>query len=153
MAREVSLKEFNHVDLLFPSKFLKSADLRGKRVPVVIESISPREELQMQGGKKEKKPVLYLRGKDKAWVLNKTNAQSIAAVHGPEVTHWIGKTVVIYGARVPFGNKTVDGIRVDEEASAKHASKPAEEPHDAETGEVDPATSMPDWQSDHEPAQ
>ena len=45
------LKNFNHVDLLFPSKYVKAADLRGKVVIVYIERIAPREKLMMAGGK------------------------------------------------------------------------------------------------------
>lgn len=119
------LKNFNHVDLLFPSKYAKAADLRGKAVPVVIERIVPREKLMMQGGKSDTKPVVYLRGKEKGWVLNKTNARAMAKVYGPEVTEWIGKTVVIYATVVEAHGEQVDAIRVDVEATRRVAQKQA----------------------------
>lgn len=112
-----SLKKYNHVDLLFPGKYLKAADLRGMSVPVVIEDIDPRYELQMRNGGKERKPVVKLKGKEKAWVLNKTNAHMIAEVWGKEVTAWIGKTIVIRPEKVRFGAQTVDAVRVDVQAS------------------------------------
>jgi hypothetical protein len=133
MAKESKLADYNHVDLLFPSKYLKAADLRGKTVTVVIESIDPRGELQMRGGKKEKKPIVHLRGKDKAWVLNITNARAIAAIHGPEVTGWIGKAVTIAGRLVQFGGKEVDAVRV---VGAPDGAADDEPEHDANTGEV-----------------
>lgn len=134
-----SIKDFNHVDLLFPGKYLKAADLRGRDVTVTIERIDPREELQMRGGKVEQKPVIYIKGAQKAWVLNKTNALSIAKVYGNEVTGWIGKAVTLYPARVQCGGKEVDAIRVRETApkSKAKASAPEREPaHDPATGEV-----------------
>lgn len=130
------LKNFNHVDLLFPSKYAKAADLRGKNVPVVIERITPREKLMMQGGKSDTKPVIYLRGKEKGWILNKTNAKAIAKVYGPEITNWIGKTVVIMSAEVEARGEMVDAIRVNLDATRKAATggspdvprEPGEEP-------------------------
>jgi hypothetical protein len=132
------LREFNHVDLLFPSKYAKAGDLRGKKVTVVIESIEPREELTMQGGRKDFKPVIYLVDKDKGIILNKTNARAIAKVYGPEVMSWIGKAIVIHSARVEARGEMVDAIRVDVDATRAKAGIAADEPeHDAETGEVE----------------
>jgi hypothetical protein len=137
-----SLKDFNHPDLLFPGKYIKAADLRGKRVPVVIESIDPRGELQGRNGQTDRKPIVSLKGKEKSWVLNRTNCLSIAKVYGNEATGWIGKTVVLYGTRIQAGGQEVDAIRVDEAATKKHASgapkTPAPEPveHDETTGEI-----------------
>jgi glutamine synthetase type III len=127
------LKNFNHIDLLFPSKYAKAADLRGKNVPVVIERIVPREKLMMQGGKSDQKPVVYLRGKEKGWILNKTNARAIAKVYGPEITAWLGKTVVIMSAEVEARGEMVEAIRVNVEATRKAAngSARAEAPPDA----------------------
>lgn len=133
------LREFNHVDLLFPSKYAKAIDLRGKSVPVTIDRIEPREELMMAGGRKDYKPVIYLRGKEKGWILNKTNARSIAKVYGPEVMGWVGKTVVIFSTKVEARGEQVDAIRVDVEATRRHAGQAPgqDEPtHDPETGEV-----------------
>lgn len=126
------LKNFNHVDLLFPSKYAKAADLRGRAVPVVIERISPRETLMMQGGKKDTKPVVYLKGKDKGWILNKTNARAIAKVYGPELTNWLGKTVVIISQVVEARGEQVDAIRVDLNATRRAAGQQQSEPSEQE---------------------
>lgn len=117
------LKQFNHVDLLFPSKYAKAADLRGATVIVVIERIDPREKLMMAGGKTDTKPVIYLKGKEKGWILNKTNARSIAKVYGNEVMEWIGKPVAIYSASVEARGEMVDAIRVNVDATRKAATK------------------------------
>jgi hypothetical protein len=122
MTPQDELKNFNHVDLLFPSKYAKAADLRGKNVTVYIERIVPREKLMMQGGKTDTKPVVYLRGKEKGWILNKTNARSIAKVYGAEVSAWIGKPVVIMSAEVEARGETVEAIRVNVELTRKAAA-------------------------------
>lgn len=135
-----SLKDFNHPDLLFPSKYLKAADLRGKRVPVVIESIDPRGSLKGKNGKDDTKPIVTLKGKDKEWVLNKTNATTLAKIYGNEVTAWLGKVVVLYGTRIQAGGEEVDAVRVDEAATrAAHekAGNSAPIEHNPDTGEVE----------------
>jgi hypothetical protein len=117
------LKDFNHVDLLFPSKYLKAADLRGSDVVVTIASIEPRAELQMRGGKHESKPVVSLRGTEKLWVLNKTNATTIAKLYGCEAMKWIGQRVTLYGTKVSCGGAQVDAIRVrDRLPEEKHSA-------------------------------
>lgn len=144
MSAKDELKNFNHVDLLFPSKYVKAADLRGKSVPVVIERIKPREKLMMAGGKSDMKPVIYLRGKEKGWILNKTNARAIAKVYGPELTEWIGKTVVVMATQVEAHGEMVDAIRVDLPATQKAArangaaSKQASEPEPEPPQEREP---------------
>lgn len=106
-----NLKDFDHVDLLFPSKYLKAADLRGRDVTVTISSIDPRHELKSSQGT-DLKPVVKLEGKEKMWVLNKTNAKTVASIYGNEVTKWLGKPVTIYPTTVQAGGKTCDCIRV-----------------------------------------
>jgi hypothetical protein len=145
MSQPEELKKYDHVDLLFPSKYLKAADLRGQHVTVTIEHITPRDELQMKGGKKEKKPVVTLRGKEKKWVLNKTNAQAIAKVHGAKPSKWVGQVVVLYPTKAMFGGDEVDALRVDVDATltaigkngvARTAeSKPSNEPAEREPGQ------------------
>ena len=123
------LKNFNNVELLFPSKYLKAADLRGKAVTVYIERIVPREKLVMQGGKTDTKPIVFFKGKDKAQILNKTNARSIAKVYGNELTNWLGKPIVIFSTEVEARGEMVEAIRVNVELTRKAAQvtpQPAE---------------------------
>lgn len=118
-----SLKDFAHPDLLFPSKYLKAVDLRGKRVPVVIKDIDPRGELQGKNGRTEIKPIVSLVDKEKLWVLNRTNCLAIAKVYGNDAMRWIGKTVVLYSTRIQAGGQEVDAVRIDESATRKYAGK------------------------------
>lgn len=93
----------------FPSKYLKAADLHGRRVVVTIDS------LEMANiGDDTDKLVVYFKGKDKGVVLNVTNANMIAEIAGTEETdEWLGKQIVLYSTKVDFQGRRVDAIRVD----------------------------------------
>jgi len=119
------LDKYDRVSVLFPSAYISGDLLRGRSITITIEAIKPREPVKMLGGKSEERVVVSMVGKDKAWILNKTNARLLAQVHGPEVTGWVGKTVVLRGELVRFGKDMVDGIRVDVEATRKLGAKGA----------------------------
>lgn len=133
---------------LIPSKYLEAADLQGKRVAVVIESIKSAKmpARDNSSDSDEVKPLFSLQGKDKGWILNTTNLELIADVYGWEAEKWIGKTVVIYAAKVKAFGEWHQAIRVDGDATlerSKQQGKPApvrpsaDEPaHDEATGEV-----------------
>lgn len=141
---------------MIPSKYIEALDLQGKRVPVVIDGISF---IELKGNgkeeKSERKPLFRLRGKEKSWVLNTTNLESIAEVYGHEADKWIGKTVVIYGTKVRAFGETKLAIRVDidqtqaradaEKNAAPGQAEPSEPAHDPDTGEISAADAMPPW--------
>lgn len=93
----------------FPSKYLKAADLQGRRIKVTIDHV------KMETiGDDEDKAVVYFQGKDKGLVLNKTNANAIIDISGSEETdEWHGIAVALYTAKVQFQSRMVDAIRVD----------------------------------------
>jgi hypothetical protein len=121
------------VALMFPSKYLRSADLRaaaeqlGEHIQLKIKSVAM-ETLVRQGGAKERKPVMRFDAPDddgtkqtrwlralaeKGWVLNKTNATRLAELlESDETDHWPGASVVLRVDAVQFGPRQTDGIRV-----------------------------------------
>jgi len=116
------LERFNHIDLLYPSKYLKAVDLQGKDVTVTIEDIEPRHELAgRSGGKfvKESKPVVKMAGKDKLFVMNKTNARTVADMYGKKPIEWIGKKITLYPTTTQAGGETHECIRVREKVPSK----------------------------------
>ena len=110
--------------LMFPSRFVCSADLCGEDRNVTIEKVVV-ESLQMTGGRAEEKPVCYFAGAKKALVLNKTNAKTIAKIHGTLTDEWAGKHITLYPTTTKFGRDTVDCVRVRDKAPTKPATKEA----------------------------
>ena len=104
--------EATHIDLMFPSRFLKAAEFGGRDVTLTIVSVAM-DDLQMRSGQKQRKPLVTFRETEKQLVLNKTNAVAIAEVLGSKATKdWAGKRVTLYPTRANFGGEQVDAIRV-----------------------------------------
>ena len=67
---------------VFPSRYLKEADLGGKPLEVEVER-APQEELG-SGDDKDEKTVLYFCGMSKVLPLNITNWDSVADIAGDD---------------------------------------------------------------------
>ena len=90
----------------FPSKYIKAHDLQGKAHTVTMQ------EIVMEKIGNDEKPVLYFRGKQKGFVLNRTNANTIADAYGDETDDWTGNQITIFPAVTDFQGRTTDCIRV-----------------------------------------
>lgn len=122
------------VRLLYPSLYLGAPDLHGKDAALTIRRLIV-EELKTERGS-ERKPILYFEEtkakadkagtpeKEKRLVLNKTNATTIAKIHGYEVDNWRGKRITLYPTQAQSFGKTVDCIRVRETAPVAAAAEP-----------------------------
>jgi hypothetical protein len=124
----------------FPSAFLKASDLGGRDVTVTIESVSM-EELG-QGRDKETKLLVSFVGKQKKLVCNKTNASTIAKLHGDDTDNWIGKPIVLTAREVEYQGEMTLAIRVSlqkpaPKAGAKAAPAPEPEPDSDDGGDTD----------------
>lgn len=93
----------------FPSKYLKSADVKAKAMVATISHVDM--ETVGQGQDQKQKPVLYLEGQ-KPIVLNRTNFEAIEHAFG-DTDEWAGRKLKVYCAPTRFQGKAVDGIRVD----------------------------------------
>lgn len=102
---------------VFPSKYVKAADLNGKTITLVIHEL--RIEKMGHGPEEERKPVLYFERATKGLVLNRTNAMIIAGLYGDESDNWPGKRIAIYPTKVRAFGSMQDCIRVREEVPAK----------------------------------
>ena len=94
------------LDEAFPSNYVKSSDIKGRDVKVIID------DYKMEELGDERKLVLYFQHASKGMVLNKTNASEIAEFYGDDLDKWIGRPIELYVARVDFQRKKVDGLRV-----------------------------------------
>ena len=106
-----------HIDQLYPSRFLRCADLGGKPMRVTIANIK-REDI---GG--ESKVVMSFTDGTKQLILNKTNARSVARIFGDETRGWSNKNIMLVPARVDFKGDEVDAIRIKPAASPRPVSK------------------------------
>jgi hypothetical protein len=95
------------IDQLYPSRFLRCADLQGKPVRVRIANVT-REDI---GG--EQKVIMAFSNGTKQLVLNKTNARTISKVLASSDTEgWRGREILLVPAVVDFRGESVDAIRV-----------------------------------------
>jgi hypothetical protein len=95
---------------LFPSRFLKADDLNGASVVVKIAKL--KLETLETNGKSETKAVLYFANLEKAMVLNVTNYNSIADLHGDETDEWPGCAIELFPTTTEMKGKIVDCIRI-----------------------------------------
>jgi hypothetical protein len=129
------------ISQLFPSKYVKAADLNGKTVTLTISKLVV-EELG-HGAEKERKPVLYFQKATKGLVLNRTNAMTIAGLYGDESDDWEGKRVSIYPTRIRAFGAMQDTIRVREEIPAQPKPQ-AQALHVEDAAEIDDVEDVAD---------
>jgi hypothetical protein len=91
----------------FPSKYLKSSDVKAKQRIATISCL----ETEAVGQDKKKKPVLYFEDDVKPMVVNRTNFEELEAAFG-DSDDWAGCKVKIFCAPTSYQGKKVDGIRV-----------------------------------------
>jgi hypothetical protein len=99
-------------DDVFPSKYLKAADLGGKPLTVTIEA-APLEELKSAEGKSQTKTVLYFKKAKKMLPLNRVNWDAVADATGEDDSeNWAGHKLELYPTTTEMKGKMVDCIRV-----------------------------------------
>jgi hypothetical protein len=103
---------------LFPSKWIKCADLQGRRVVVTIDHL---EKEDLGDGEK---PVVYFEGKQKGWVLNRTNTEAIGELLGDETDDWHGGRIALVPSKTMYQGKRVDCIRVEPAPHSPAQPKP-----------------------------
>ena len=140
-----------HWKLAFPSDYISSADLRGRDVSLTISGANLDNVKVIDGkgkGEDQKKLVLEFeelkdrgKGTPRKLVVNKTNAKTIARLHGNEVNSWIGKRITLYPTTCLAFGKTEDCVRIRDQAPPPQ--QPAKQPEPA----TDP---MPGTDNEHD---
>jgi hypothetical protein len=111
-------------DDVFPSKYLKAADLKGKPHIVTIES-ALYETLKGLDGNENKKIVLYFKNTEKTLPLNATNFDGVCDATGcPDTEDWPGQRIELYPTRTTMGGKAVDCIRIRRPSSRPGGAAP-----------------------------
>jgi hypothetical protein len=103
----------------FPSKYLKSADVKERPCVAVISHVA--RETVGQGQDAKEKLVLHFEDDNKPMVLNRTNWDALEEAFG-DSDDWPGHKVKIRCARTHYQGKATDGIRL-EAIVGKPASK------------------------------
>jgi hypothetical protein len=102
-----------HVDLMFPSRYLRAVDFEGKPVALTITEVL-RDKVQTTNGTKAEKYIIRFRETDKELILNKTNAKAVAkALQEPKAINWPGEKIVLKPAKCEAFGEIVDCIRVE----------------------------------------
>jgi hypothetical protein len=132
------------LDDIFPSKYLKVADLKGQTRIVAIAGIEV--SVIGQGASAAQKPVMRLATPEgaaipKMFVANKTNCNQLAHDYGTRrIDGWIGRRMELIPSTTQFQGQVVPCIRVrgvgGQAASGAAAAAPAT-PFPAEAGELD----------------
>jgi hypothetical protein len=108
---------------LFPSKYLRAADLSKPRV-VTIEKVE--HEIFKDDGADVLKSVLHFKEKDcRPTVINKTNFGTLVSITGEDDDElWVGHKIELRSQKVMGpGGKVVDSIRVHEAPKPKKSLK------------------------------
>jgi hypothetical protein len=95
---------------LFPSKYLSAGDLKGKSIVLTIEKVT--QDLLEANGEKRLKPIVSFVGATKTLVLNATNYDRIADLHGDETNNWGGKKITVYPDVVDVRGVSTPCVRV-----------------------------------------
>lgn len=112
---------------MFPSKYLKAADLGDRTHDVTIESVTVG--VVGEGDDESERPIVMFREMGKGLCLNVTNAKRIIKLYGQDTDDWINKRVTIYPSECDFRGETVPCIRVKPNAPAASVEKsPAKKP-------------------------
>lgn len=94
-----------NVNTVFPTKYVKAQDVQGQ-VQVTIS----RAVMEQLGD--EHKLVVYFEGHTKGMVLNKTNANNLSNLYGPESDGWIGKQMMLVSTFVDFQGQSTAALRL-----------------------------------------
>jgi hypothetical protein len=123
-------------DEVFPSKYLKAADLKGKPRIVKIES-APYETLKGLDGKETRKIVLYFENVPKSLPLNATNFDAVCDATGfPDTEDWPEHQIELYPSKTTMGGKTMDCIRIRRPSSRPMAAAAPPPPQTKTNGEM-----------------
>ncbi len=94
----------------FPSRFLKAADLNGRKVLLRMSHVEMEDVAGT--GPDSTKPVLYFKGKKKGLVLNVTNANTIEEAYGRDTDKWEDRQIELYPTETEFQGKVVPCLRI-----------------------------------------
>ena len=94
---------------IYRSTYMKADDLSGRTAKHTISGCTAEKVGE------EEKLVLAFSDNDRPLVLNKTNANSLAELYGPETSEWEGKAIKLVPSTTSYQGKMVKCIRISPE--------------------------------------
>lgn len=85
---------------------------KGQEAPVTIESVVHEEVYNPASNEKEIKPVISFKNKKKRMILNTTNMEAIASIHGVDPKTWPGKQITLFRGTTKVRGKPTECVRV-----------------------------------------
>ena len=105
---------------LWPDKWLKAEHLGKARPTVAIHGVQVEKLHNPKTSKQEPRLIAEFHGKDKRLILNKTQAQALAAITGTDdYTRWAGHQIVLSAGIAPNGKGTITISPVPDPPAAK----------------------------------
>lgn len=95
-----------NVTEMFPGRWITSKTLQGREFDLTIRDLTQ----EKIGG--DKRWVLWFRECEAGLPLNKTNAATIADLHGSETERWVGRRITLFPGQATWQGKTVPAVRV-----------------------------------------
>ena len=96
-----------HVGEMFPSKYIKVGDLKGKEVTLTITGLE-----KVKYGDGNEGYALSFQGTEQMFGINKTNAQRIAHLHGDDSEGWVGKQITLKPDMTDYQGRPTECVRV-----------------------------------------
>lgn len=81
-------------DELYPGRFIKAGEFKGKQVTLRIAGVSIEELVGDKGP--QIKGVVSFEKTEKVWALNKTNGICLKEMFGRKVQEWVGHRVTLF---------------------------------------------------------
>lgn len=97
-----------NVRAVFPSPWISADDLSDRKFELTIRAVVMEEVHDRQTNRKVEKMVVSFEGAKKRFIVNKTQAFTLARLCGSDDTdHWIGKRVALRAGRAHNGKPTI----------------------------------------------
>ncbi len=100
------------VSQVYPTKYVKGDDLQEREVTLTIKAVTM-ETMMPTPGQETEEMVVWFKGTEKGYVLNQTNARTIAKLYGDDTDDWPGKRITLYPKHGFFfgKNQTVANVK------------------------------------------
>lgn len=112
MTEQAEVKPVTHWKKLTNPNYIGAEVLQpGQELKLTIERIE-KEQVKTAEGSQDC-IVAHFKGGQKGMIINKTNAKIISKVlDTPYIEEWIGKSIIIYAAKVKAFGELIDALRV-----------------------------------------